>query len=155
MWALLISTILTSAADSLNPFAITQQFVLQSMVKKPKLVKGYGQVLFTAELILVIAFLIGVGDVLQSNEIELLKKQIRTMKVGKNAEKGNDEAEAVRKIKSVSPMALVALGVGAMISELTTACCTLLFWQFSLITSSRLFKWRSYLSYIIRYTCYP
>ena len=71
MWALLISTLLTSAADSLNPFAITQQFVLQSMVKKPKLVKGYGQVLFTAELILVIAFLIGVGEVLQSNEIEL------------------------------------------------------------------------------------
>lgn len=36
MWGLLISTVLTSAADSLNPFAITQQFVLQGMVKKPK-----------------------------------------------------------------------------------------------------------------------
>lgn len=33
---LIITTILTSAADSLNPVAITQQFVLQGMVKKPK-----------------------------------------------------------------------------------------------------------------------
>ncbi len=36
MWGLLASTIITSAADSLNPIAITQQFVLQGMVKKPK-----------------------------------------------------------------------------------------------------------------------
>jgi cytochrome c biogenesis protein CcdA len=36
MLGLLITTILTSAADSLNPIAITQQFVLQGMVKKPK-----------------------------------------------------------------------------------------------------------------------
>lgn len=34
MWTLLLSTILTSATDSLNPFAITQQFVLQGMVGK-------------------------------------------------------------------------------------------------------------------------
>ncbi len=36
MLELLIPTILTSAADSLNPIAITQQFVLQGMVKKPR-----------------------------------------------------------------------------------------------------------------------
>lgn len=36
MWGLLLSTIFASAADSLNPIAITQQFVLQGMVKKPK-----------------------------------------------------------------------------------------------------------------------
>lgn len=35
MEALLIATLATSAADSVNPFAITQQFVLQGMVKKP------------------------------------------------------------------------------------------------------------------------
>ena len=33
---LILTTIITSAADSLNPVAITQQFVLQSLVKKPK-----------------------------------------------------------------------------------------------------------------------
>lgn len=36
MWGLLVSTILTSAVDSLNPIALTQQFVLQGIVKKPK-----------------------------------------------------------------------------------------------------------------------
>lgn len=36
MIGLIFTTILTSAADSLNPVAITQQFILQGMVKKPK-----------------------------------------------------------------------------------------------------------------------
>jgi cytochrome c biogenesis protein CcdA len=36
MIGLFITTILASAADSINPVAITQQFVLQGMVKKPK-----------------------------------------------------------------------------------------------------------------------
>lgn len=31
MWSLLVSTVLTNAADSLNPIAITQQFVLQHL----------------------------------------------------------------------------------------------------------------------------
>lgn len=35
MLGLLATTIITSAADSLNPVAITQQFVLQGMVKRP------------------------------------------------------------------------------------------------------------------------
>lgn len=36
MIGLIFTTIFTSAADSLNPVAITQQFILQGMVKKPK-----------------------------------------------------------------------------------------------------------------------
>ena len=36
MWGLLVSTILTSAVDSLNPIAIAQQFFLQGIVKKPE-----------------------------------------------------------------------------------------------------------------------
>ncbi len=155
MWGLLISTILTSAADSVNPIAITQQFVLQGMVKKPKhiwyfiiptgvtnliggflayfglvtfigefftkLVEKHGQVIFTAELILGIAFLIGFGYLLQSSKITSLKKQIQSLTAGADNGNENDEAEAAHKIKSVSPMALVLLGVGATISELTTA----------------------------------
>lgn len=35
MLGLLLPTIFTSATDSLNPFAITQQFVLQGLVKRP------------------------------------------------------------------------------------------------------------------------
>ncbi len=155
MWGLLISTILTSAADSLNPIAVTQQFVLQGMVKKPKhiwyfiiptgvtnliggflayfglvtfignffaqFVERYGQILFIAELILGIAFFIGFGFLLQSNRISMLKNQIQSLKERENNGNVNEETEAARKIKSVSPMALVFLGVGATISELTTA----------------------------------
>lgn len=155
MWGLLITTILTSAADSLNPVAITQQFVLQGMVKKPKhiwyfiiptgvtnliggflayyglaafignlfgkLVERHGQILFTAELILGIALLTGVGYMLQNNRLQTLEKEIQLLKTSEKKGDGNDEAEVTRKIKSVSPMALVALGVGATLSELTSA----------------------------------
>lgn len=153
MWGLLISTIITSAVDSLNPIAITQQFVLQGMVKKPKhiwyfiiptgvvnLASGYlayygfisligdyfaklidrhGRTVFTLELLLGIAFLIGVCYILQNAKINSLKKQIKLMQSGETTD--HDEEEAASKIKSVSPPALIALGVGATISELTTA----------------------------------
>ncbi len=153
MFGLLISTIVTSAADSLNPIAITQQFVLQGMVKKPKhiwyfilsiaitnlaggflayfglltflnefigiLLDRHGQILFTFELILGIAFLIGVGYFIQNTKIESLKNQIRFLNA--NESKRNEEEAIAHKIKSVSPTSLVVLGVGATISELTTA----------------------------------
>ncbi|PWJ46819.1 GAP family protein [Faecalicatena contorta] len=155
MWGLLFSTVLTSAADSLNPIAITQQFVLQGMVKKPKhilyfiiptgvtnliggflayfglitfigsffseLIERHWQILLISELILGIVFLIGVGFLLQSKKLESFKKQIQSLKAGESYDNKDDEAEAVNKIKSVSPMALMVLGVGATISELTTA----------------------------------
>lgn len=152
MWGLLITTIATSAADSLNPFAITQQFVLQGLVKRPKdiwyfiiptgvtnLIGGffayfgivaiidsflselmaiYGQALATIELIIGIAFLIAAGLLVQNNKIEELKKQIQFYK---NEQNIDDETKAVSKIKSVTPIALVIMGVGATISELATA----------------------------------
>lgn len=153
MWGLIITTLFTSAVDCLNPIAITQQFVLQGMVKKPKhiwyfilptgivnlisgylayygfinviggfftsLVEKYGQTFFTCELILGIALLISVCYILQNGKIEALKKQLMSIQLGEN--NLNDEAEMASKIKSVSPIALIALGVGATISELTTA----------------------------------
>ncbi len=153
MWGLLVSTILTSAADSLNPIAITQQFVLQGMVKRPKhiwyfilptgitnlaggflayfgltafvgdffktLMEKHEKMVFTCELILGIVCLIAVCYLIQSTRIESLKSEIRALNSGER--ENNDEAEAARKIKSVSPAALLALGVGATISELTTA----------------------------------
>lgn len=153
MWGLIISTIITSAVDSLNPIAITQQFVLQGMVKKPKhiwyfiiptgvvnlasgylayygfisligdyfnkLINRHGRTVFTLELLLGIAFLIGVCYILQNAKIDSLKKQIRLIQSGETTD--HDEEEAARKIKSVSPLALIALGVGATISELATA----------------------------------
>lgn len=154
MWALLISTVLTSAADSLNPFAITQQFVLQGMVKKPKdiwyfiiptgvtnliggflayfgliafigkivslFIEEYGQVLFIAEMIIGIIFLIGAGLLIQKGRIKSLEDYINSITKEQDNRMESIE-EASIKIKSVSPMALTALGVGATISELTTA----------------------------------
>lgn len=153
MWGLFVTTILTSAADSLNPFAITQQFVLQGMVKKPKhiwyfilptgitnLVGGFlayyglvsflanffemvmerhGRTVFIGELILGIIFLAAVFHIIQNTKIESLKKHIRASHPKEN--KNNDEAEAMSKVKSVSPTALVLLGIGATLSELATA----------------------------------
>ncbi|MEL7623540.1 MAG: hypothetical protein AAGU12_08135 [Clostridiales bacterium] len=154
MWGLLLPTILTSAADSLNPFAITQQFVLQGMVKKPKhiwyfivptgvtnliggflvyfglaafianffnrIVESYGQLLFIAELILGITFCSSIFFLIQNNKVSQLKNRIQSIESGEKINK-NDEEEAVSKIKSVSPLALITLGVGATLSELTTA----------------------------------
>lgn len=155
MWGLLLTTILTSAADSLNPIGITQQFVLQGMVKKPKhiwyfiiptgvtnLIGGYlayygfitlignylgklaqkhAQTLYTAELVLGIASLIAAGIILQNRKIVALKRQTKLLKAEDNNDNEYDEEEAERRIKSVSPLALVTLGVGATISELSTA----------------------------------
>lgn len=155
MWGLLFSTIMTSAADSLNPFAITQQFILQGMVKKPKhiwyfilptgitnliggflayfglvaflksffagFIENHGYYLFVAELILGIALLIGGNFVIQNQKINSLKKQLLSIRQGSGGKGNPDEAEMARKIKSVSPLALITMGVGSTISELTTA----------------------------------
>ncbi len=153
MWELFVYTILTSAADSINPIAITQQFVLQGMVKKPKhiwyfiistgltnlaggflayfglvafigaffemLIEKHSQIVFTCELILGITLLIAVCYLIQNSKIESLKRQLRALRSDES--KSNDEVEFARKIKSVSPMALLALGVGATVSELATS----------------------------------
>jgi cytochrome c biogenesis protein CcdA len=145
----LIATILTSAADSLNPFAISQQFVLQGLVKKPRqiwyfiiptgvtnllggflayfgltafigdfftaLLERYGQLLLTAELILGIALLVFAGLLRQSYQIAVLKRQIG------QEEQLSPEDKALRRIKSLSPLALIALGISATLAELTTA----------------------------------
>lgn len=151
MWGLLLSIIVTSAADSVNPIAITQQFVLQGMVKKPKhiwyfiiptgltnfiggflayfglvafigdllgtLIQKYGRVIFTVELILGIAFLIAVCYLILGSQLKAMKEEFFcTAKSEANAEE-----QAAKKIKSVSPAALIALGTGATISELSTA----------------------------------
>lgn len=155
MWGLLISTVLTSAADSLNPIAITQQFVLQGLVKKPKhiwyfilstgitnliggflvyfglfalmekifgvIIENYGYYLYVAELITGIALLIGGSYVIQSSKIKLLKRQIVSLKHEEGIENENNLKEEKVKIRSVSPAALIAMGVGSTVSELTTA----------------------------------
>ncbi len=153
MFSLLIPTILTSTADSLNPFAITQQFVLQGMVKKSKhilyftlttgivnfiggflayyglvaiiekfmasIMNKYGQSIYILEFILGIGFLMGVFYFLQNKKIESIHKQVELL--NPNNAQNNDERQVASKIKSVTPISLIALGTIATISELTTA----------------------------------
>jgi len=153
MFALFLSTILTSAADSLNPIAITQQFVLQGMVRKPQhiwyfiisialtnMASGYlayygllsilgefadqligalGKRLFGLELMIGVLFLLLCCWLVQNHRIQKLKQQLSVASA--EGEAIPEEETAARKIKSVTPAALVVLGVAATISELTTA----------------------------------
>lgn len=153
---LLLSTIMTSAVDCLNPIVLTQQFVLQGMVKKTshiwyfiiptgltnlvfgmmvyygfdalagsffkRMMNILGPAFFVAELILGIALLMALVLTLKKAETDSLKKQLNTLKYGESeSENADDEENAKRKIKSVAPPALVALGIGTTVSELTTA----------------------------------
>lgn len=145
MWGLLLSTILTSAADSVNPIAITQQFILQGLVKKPKhiwyfilptgitnliggflayfglvafvgsffqrIVESYGFYLFAAELIVGIALLIAGSFVIQNRKISALKKQIQSTDKNEESEEEKDRKQAIGKVKSVSPLALIGSGL--------------------------------------------
>lgn len=152
MLELLITAILTSAVDSLNPVAITQQFVLQGMVKRPRdiwyfilptgitnfiggflayyglvsiigsffdrLIGAYRQWFLIGECVLGVLFLNLAFYILQSGKQRTLKKQMALS--CPDAFAGKEES-AAGKIKSVSPPALVLLGVGATLSELATA----------------------------------
>lgn len=149
MWSLLLSTILTSAADSLNPIAVTQQFILQGMVKKPRdiwyfilptgitnLIGGYfayfglvalienflsdvltahGFYFYVAEFILAIVMLMLGAFSIQNRKIKKIQQQ------NFQASEEDEKKEVAKKIKSVSPPALIAMGVGSTISEFTTA----------------------------------
>ncbi len=149
MWGLLLPTILASAADSLNPIAITQQFILQGMVKKPRdiwyfilptgitnLIGGFlayfglvalienfladilttrGFYFYVAEFILAIAFLLAGAFSIQSRKIKNNEAKMH------ETDTDEEEKAVAKKIKSVSPIALIAMGVGSTISELITA----------------------------------
>ncbi|WP_100065780.1 GAP family protein [Miniphocaeibacter massiliensis] len=143
---LLLMTVMTSAADSINPIAITQQFVLQGMVKKAKhiwyfivaigvtnfiggLLAYYGLVSVISEFmksltskfgtgIYIAEFIIGILFLISTIYL-IFKSRIKKMEP---QESENDEKNAIaKKIKSVSPLSLTVLGIIATISELTTA----------------------------------
>lgn len=177
MLGLYISTILTSAADSFNPIGITQQFVLQGMVKKPQhiwyfimsmaitnlivgylayygllavlknfadeIITGFGLGLFVAELVIGVIFLMICCWLIQNQRMKRLKRQLLSYQ--NDGDNLSDEEAAARKIISVSPSALVILGVVATISELTTALPYFAFlgilfqYQLSLVEISGLF----------------
>lgn len=150
---LILTTIITSAADSLNPVAITQQFVLQSLVKKPKhiwffilatgvtnftggLMVYYGLVaivstLFTTVLLthqqnlLILELITGIMMLILACYVVLDQRIKCAIYKGQLQNEDNQEMKdqqiIAEKIKSVSPIALIVLGVLATITELATA----------------------------------
>ena len=137
MWQVLLVTISTSAFDSLNPMAIGQQFVLQGLVKKPRdiwyfiLTTGFvnflGGVLFYFSLSDILIQLWNqiktsitpyLSIITLIGAIGLILYLIRYFWLIRRTK----EEEVKVTIKgSVSPLALVLLGIGATISELATA----------------------------------
>lgn len=139
MFSLLVPTIVTSAADSLNPVAIAQQFALQGLVKKPRDIWYYmlpigltnflGGVLAYFGLVNILGrlfqqlslqyhgVLLGAEVLLGGIFLWLAVRSLREKPVTVTAE----TAEQPKKIKQVTPKALVLLGVAATISELVTA----------------------------------
>jgi len=151
MWALLLSTIVTSAADSINPIAISQQFVLQGMVKKAKHIWYFiiaiavtnfaGGVLAYFGLITPISnfagwvvsqygqtlftleLIIGIGFLVAVSYLLQNAKIAELKKQIPNLQlnEEDDEQKAKAKVKSVSPLSLTLLGIVATLSELTSA----------------------------------
>ena len=133
-----------SAIDSLNPIGITQQFILQGMVKKPKhiwyfilttgvvnmifgyfvyygilsindglsfILDQYGVIVYSLELV--------AGLLLLFFGVKSLIKNILTKKTDLATQAEEEEIKA--KIWSVTPLALIAIGVVSTASELTSA----------------------------------
>ncbi len=148
MKELLLVTLATSSVDSLNPIGITQQFILQGMVKKPRhiwyfilttgvvnmifgylvyygamafiessldfAVEKYGLVLYLLEWLLgAVIFFFSARVALK----KLIHKRRHTAVAAREAE----EKKIKSKIRSVSPLALIAVGVISTASELTSA----------------------------------
>lgn len=139
--ALLIATLATSAADSVNPFAITQQFVLQGMVKKPwyiwffilptGIVNWIGAFLAYYGLIEQLA---GVVTAVTARFAPLLRvagilagvfllglSLVLVRKMRGQKEDAEPDSDREKEVRSVHPVALIFLGGGATLMELTTA----------------------------------
>ncbi len=147
---LIITLLATSSIDSFNPIGITQQFILQGMVKKPRHIWYF--ILTTGVVNIIFGYLVyyGIMGVLASgyeyilNEFGfaiciaklflglilffwgakiLVKRIILSKNAGSSEMRLNeyDEEKAKSRIKSVTPLALIGVGVVSTTSELTSA----------------------------------
>ena len=143
---LIITLLTTSSVDSLNPIGITQQFILQGMVKKPRHIWYF--ILTTAVVNIIFGYLVyyGVIKILDTFLSVLLNRYALTLfsaetflgsvlllfsvvwLIRKNMLKNkicdndaNQEKKLKAKIKHVTPMALIYIGIISTVSELTSA----------------------------------
>lgn len=150
MIELIATTLGASAVDSMNPIAITQQFVLQGLVKKPHHIWYF--ILPTGIVSILFGYLAYFGLIQNAQQllndlptgvqtgfyytaaifggillglagwtgIRNARRRVQNSRQSEASERAEEET-ARKKIKSVKPAALVLLGVGATIAELTTA----------------------------------
>ncbi len=148
MKELLITMIAMSSVDSLNPIGITQQFILQGMVKKPRhiwyfiLTTGvvnmiFGYLVYYGAMTLInreinnfiekysfILYMLemAVGLLLIVFSCKKIVKKLKGHKKGPDADNQTGEEEKIRsKVRSVAPLALIAVGIVSTASELTSA----------------------------------
>lgn len=148
MRELLITLFAMSSVDSLNPIGITQQFILQGLVKKPRhiwyfiittgvvnmifgylvyygamaiissgishVVDNYGIVLYLLEMALGVSLLIWSG-------ISLAKRILGKRNGGESGAHAAEEEKIRSRVRSVTPVALITVGVVSTVSELTSA----------------------------------
>ncbi len=147
---LIITLLATSSVDSLNPIGITQQFILQGMVKKPRHIWYF--ILTTAVVNIIFGYMVyyGVITLMEPLFAVLLSKYapvlfvleicfgfalllfgiiwlIKKIRVNKkNALTRHDrqlseEKNIKTKIRHVTPLALINTGIISTVSELTSA----------------------------------
>ena len=147
---LIVTLLATSSVDSLNPIGITQQFILQGMVKKPQHIWYF--ILTTAVVNIVFGYLVYYGVIrvidlfwdflLNENALIvflfeiLLGISVFLFSVAWIVKKNNlknkdfcrgadnqllDENKIKAQIKHITPLALVNIGIISTVSELTSA----------------------------------
>ena len=148
MKELLLVTLATSSVDSLNPIGITQQFILQGMVKKPRHIWYF--ILTTGVVNMIFGYLVYYGAMAFINSsldyvvgkhglliyhLEMLlgalifffsariivKKLMHKKRRTQDAARKEEEVKIKSKIRSVTPLALITVGVVSTASELTSA----------------------------------
>lgn len=146
MGNLIITLLATSSIDSLNPIGITQQFILQGMVKKPRHIWYF--ILTTGVVNMIFGYLVyygvitlidsGLDYILDNFSVPLFLleliaglavlffgargavKNFITRK-NKSDEQEDEEQRIKTRIRSVTPLALIGIGVVSTASELTSA----------------------------------
>ena len=147
---LIITLLATSSVDSLNPIGITQQFVLQGMLKKPRHIWYF--ILTTAAVNMIFGYLVYYGVIGTINllfsfllrkytllflsleiffglclvlfSVGWLLKKIklnRQNRLSKGDTQASEKNEIKAKIKYVTPLALINIGIISTVSELTSA----------------------------------
>lgn len=139
MGSLFLTMLATSAVDSLNPIGIAQQFVLQGVVKKPRHIWYF--IITTAVVNMIFGYMVyyGIITLIDSVFSKIMSEISTYLYIGELVagiilfgfgiyklikRKNNpsaEEKEENKKPVSVTPLALIGIGIVSTASELTSA----------------------------------